>query len=399
MKETWKIAKWEVMRNLRNKQFIIGLLLTPIIMAMFSGVPRLLERWNQPAVSTYYVLDQAQGMQGLSEMSLGNVLLKSYAGSAETIEQSVREAEVAGYFSLHHGFFETGELELFFNERNNDGVGVIGSFLSNLLQQQRMQAANIAPEQLAHLTSQASVVAVAMESADVPGGEEVIVSMAFIALIFLLIFSSGTMLMQSALQERRDRMAEVVLSSIRPNQLMQGKVLGHFLLGVLQLVFWIALGLPAIIYFLDFPVWEAITQVNVPVLLFFGLFGYLLFSAIFVSLGATMEDLQSAGNAQGLVIMLPMLSFLFIGPVVSNPDGVIAQFASIFPFTSPALMIMRNAITRVPTWELILSAVVLIATTLLIIRLAAKVFRVGMLMYGKNASMGEIVKWMQYKDV
>ena len=116
-------------------------------------------------------------------------------------------------------------------------------------------------------------------------------------------------------------------------------------------------------------------------------------------MGATMEDLQSAGNAQGHVIMLPMISFLFIGPVVANPDGVIAQFASMFPFTSPTLMIMRNAITRVPSWQLVVSGVLLLATTLLITHLAAKVFRVGMLMYGKNASVGEIIKWMQYKDV
>lgn len=258
--------------------------------------------------------------------------------------------------------------------------------------------AQIAPEQVAYLTAPAEVISVPISEADEPEAMEMLVSTVFVVLIFFLIFTSGTMLMQSALQERRDRMAEVVLSSILPSQLMQGKILGHFLLGMIQLVFWLIIGLPLVIYFIDFPVWEAISATNIPLLLFFGLLGYLLFSALFVSMGATMEDLQSAGNSQGLVIMLPMMSFLFLGPVMSNPDGTIAVFASLFPFTSPAIMIIRNAMTKVPGWQMLVSAILLLITTWVISKLAAKIFRIGTLMYGKTATIGEIVKWVRYKE-
>ena len=193
-------------------------------------------------------------------------------------------------------------------------------------------------------------------------------------------------------------MAEVVLSSIPPSTLMQGKIIGHFLLGLIQLGFWLALGLPIALYFLDFSLVEALQAANLPVILFFGLGGYLLFSALFVGLGATMEDLQSAGNSQGMVIMLPMLAFLFIGPVVSNPDGSIAVFASIFPFTSSAIMMMRSGLTAVPLWQMLTSAALLLVTALATMRLAAKIFRVGMLMYGKNATPKEIMRWLRYKE-
>lgn len=397
MKDTWKIAKWEVMRNLTNKQFIIGLLLTPVIMVVFGGLPVLLQRWNEPAVVTYYVVDELGVLPSLKAQTPDNVILEEYA-EKESIEKAVQENKAAGYFLLDSGFVNTGQIELKYNERNNESITVIRTLLTRTLQNQRIQMAQIAPEQVAYLMAPAEVISVPISEADEPEAMEMLVSTVFVVLIFFLIFTSGTMLMQSALQERRDRMAEVVLSSILPSQLMQGKILGHFLLGMIQLVFWLIIGLPLVIYFIDFPVWEAISATNIPLLLFFGLLGYLLFSALFVSMGATMEDLQSAGNSQGLVIMIPMMSFLFLGPVMSNPDGTIAVFASLFPFTSPAIMIIRNAMTKVPGWQMLVSAILLLITTWVISKLAAKIFRIGMLMYGKTATIGEIVKWVRYKE-
>lgn len=397
MRDTWKIAKWEVMRNLTNKQFIIGLLLTPVIMVVFGGLPVLLQRWNEPAVVTYYVVDELGVLPSLKAQTPDNVILEEYA-EKESIEKAVQENKAAGYFLLDSGFVNTGQIELKYNERNNESITVIRTLLTRTLQNQRIQMAQIDPEQVAYLMAPAEVISVPINETDEPETMEILVSTVFVVLIFFLIFTSGTMLMQSALQERRDRMAEVVLSSILPSQLMQGKILGHFLLGMIQLVFWLIIGLPLVIYFIDFPVWEAISATNIPLLLFFGLLGYLLFSALFVSMGATMEDLQSAGNSQGLVIMIPMMSFLFLGPVMSNPDGTIAVFASLFPFTSPAIMIIRNAMTKVPGWQMLVSAILLLITTWVISKLAAKIFRIGMLMYGKTATIGEIVKWVRYKE-
>ncbi len=270
--------------------------------------------------------------------------------------------------------------------------------LTALLQQLRLASSQISPEQVAFVTAPAQVKEIAIEEELEPQAMHMAVSGVFTILVFFLIFTSGTMLMQSALQEKRDRMAEVILSSVSPRELMQGKILGHFLLGLIQLGFWIALGLPIARYFWDFSVMEALQAVNLPVILFFGLGGYLLFSALFVGLGATMEDLQSASNSQGLVLMLPMLAFLFLGPTFTNPDGTVAVFASIFPFTSPAIMMLRTGLTRVPLWQTLSSAGLLLVTALVLMGLAAKIFRVGMLMYGKNASLKEVARWLSYKD-
>ncbi len=399
MNKTMKIIQWEVMRNLRNKQFIIGLLITPVIILLFAGVPKILERFDKPVVHKYLVIDEIDILESVSEsIPIENLILDRYEGEREEVSAEVTERGFTGYVILPANFWEAGSIEINYKERNQIGERVLQSLLSGYLQQHRMQEFEVDAAELQYLTANVELDLKPLEEAVVPQVNEIIVSAVFLMLIFYLIFSSGSMLMQSSLQERRDRMAEIMLSSVRANQLMSGKIVGQFLLGMMQLFFWIAISIPAVIYFLDFPVMQALAETNLLVIGLFGLFGYLLFSSMFVSMGATMEDMQSAGNSQGLVMLIPLLSMLFLTPVISNPNGVVSRFASIFPITSPFLMVLRNAITQVPVWEIILSFSLLFLSALLVIRLAGKIFRIGMLMYGKTATIGEIFHWLKYKE-
>lgn len=397
MRNAWKIASWEVLRNLTNKQFIFGLVITPLIMALFIVVPVFLERMNQPSEITYYVVDELGAADTLKELLPTHVVLVE-AEPGSDLRELVLSKKGAGYFLLQESFVTTGQLELFYNDSNSQAVSPLRQALTALLQQLRLAGSGVSPEELALLTASAQVQQVPLKEEAQPQTMHLVVSSVFTGLVYFLVFTSGTMLMQSAVQEKRDRMAEVVLSSISPRELMQGKIVGHFLLGLIQLGFWLALGLPFAVRFLDFPILEALRAVNLPVILAFGLGGYLLFSALFVGLGATMEDLQSAGNAQSIVIMLPMLAFLFLGPVISNPNGSIAVFASLFPLTSSAIMMLRSGFTAVPLWQQLLSAALLLITAFITMRASAKIFRVGMLMYGKNATPKEVWKWLRYRE-
>jgi ABC-2 type transport system permease protein len=397
MRNAWKIASWEVLRNLTNKQFIFGLIITPLIMALFIVVPVFLERMNQPSEITYYVVDELGATATLKELLPTHVVLVE-AEPGSDLRELVLSKKGAGYFLLQESFVTTGQLELFYNDSNSQAVSSLRQALTALLQQLRLAGSGVSPEELALLTASAQVQQVPLKEEAQPQTMHLVVSSVFTGLVYFLVFTSGTMLMQSAVQEKRDRMAEVVLSSISPRELMQGKIVGHFLLGLIQLGFWLALGLPFAVRFLEFPILEALRAVNLPVILAFGLGGYLLFSALFVGLGATMEDLQSAGNAQSIVIMLPMLAFLFLGPVISNPNGSIAVFASLFPLTSSAIMMLRSGFTAVPLWQQLLSAALLLITAFITMRASAKIFRVGMLMYGKNATPKEVWKWLRYRE-
>lgn len=399
MNSTWKILQWEVMRSLRSKQFIIGLLITPLIIVIFAGLPSFLEKIDRPDIVRYYVIDEIEIFETLSNaIPSENIVLKRYDGEPEEIEAQVQKDKFAGYFVLQQDLWQTGKMTLFFRERKHQAEGIIRGVLSGMIQQYRIHELEVDMKMVSYLTSPAVLDMIPLEEAIDPQRNEMVVSMVFITLILFLIFSSGTMLMQSASREKRDRMAEIILSSIKSSQLMQGKIIGQFLLGMIQLLFWIGLSLPLVSYLTDFPVAQALIEANLPLIIIFGLLGYLLFSSLYVSIGATMEDIQSAGDTQGLVIMIPLLSVLFITPVFNNPNGIISRFASFFPITSPIIMILRNSFTSVPLWEVIISGVILSITAFLIIRIAGKIFRTGMLLYGKTASIGEIIRWLKYPE-
>ena len=396
--DTIKIAIWELMRNLNNKQYIISLLITPLIMVVFAGLPKLLEKMDKPSMTKLYVVGNADVAKQLSQALPTDQFNIQEAADQVQAEELVYREKAAGYLLIGADFLNTGKLAYHYNKRNPSAFASVQGALSELLKVKRMLSMNMSAEQLTYLTANASIEQIAMEKAAAPKDNAMAVSLTFLVLVFFLIFSSGSMLMQSALQERRDRMAEIVLSSIKPHHLMQGKILGHLLLGVIQMTFWILLSLPGVVYLLDFPLLQALSDTNIPLLIFFGVSGYLLFSTIYVSVGSTMDDLQSAGNTQSMIMMIPMLSILFITPIVKNPEGTIAKFSCIFPLTSPMAMIMRSAFVKISLWEVLVSASVLLVSIYLFVRLAAKIFRVGMLMYGKTANFNEMMKWLRYKD-
>ncbi|MDD4518319.1 MAG: ABC transporter permease [Limnochordia bacterium] len=394
MNGTRQIMMWEIMRNLRNKQFLLGLILTPLIIVVFAGIPLLIEKLEKPEIDTYVVFDEL-GLLGtlvqLTESS--NIEVKGYDG--EDLAGYAEEIKAKGYFTLTESFIETGSVTV--HMEKPQGIEKLQALLTALLQNTRIQQSAIDPNLIQRLSAPCQVIPAYPNGDAAKQARNMLVSMVLTILVVILILATGGMLLYSALQEKRDRMAEVVLSSISPLELMQGKILGNFVLGVIQFGLWLLLGVGVAKFGFHFPVEEYIVWQQLPVLLVFGLLGYLLYASLFVGLGATMEDVQSAGSLQGLAFALPSIGAIFIGPVIQNPDGMIATIVSLFPFTSPWIVMMRSGLTVVPLWELLLSAGILLITTVLVMFAAAKIFRVGMLMYGKTATPKEIWKWFRYE--
>jgi len=130
-------------------------------------------------------------------------------------------------------------------------------------------------------------------------------------------------------------------------------------------------------------------------LLFIAFAGYLLFAAIFVAIGATVEDMTATSNFQGMVMMLPFLPVIFIGPILADPSGLIAKIGSFIPVTAPAILLFRLSILEEWPWvEIGIAVIILVFSIWLFMKLAGKIFKMGILMYGKNATPKEIWKWM-----
>ena len=234
-----------------------------------------------------------------------------------------------------------------------------------------------------------------------------ILGMVFTVLIYMFIFSYGGMVMQGVVEEKTNRIVEVMISSVKPFDLMMGKLIGIGLVGLTQFGIWLLIILSFSLFgnlFLnDAGIMNEINQyIAVPDILklcfYFVLFfigGYLIYASLFAAIGAMVNSPEDTQQYMMPITILILFAFYAGFYSAQNPDGPLAFWTSIIPLTSPIVMMTRLPFD-VPLWELLLSIFLLVITVVLIILLAAKIYRVGILMYGKKPSYSEIIKWLKY---
>jgi ABC-2 type transport system permease protein len=251
---------------------------------------------------------------------------------------------------------------------------------------------------------------------------------AFGYLIMMFIVIYGNMVMRSVIEEKVSRIIEVIISSVKPFQLMMGKIIGTSLAGILQFLIWVLLGLTAMFVVTTiFGVQMGATSgledqalqtaqnqmsssvqlyiaelLNLPIatilisfiLYFIG--GYFLYSSFYAAIGAAVDN-ETDSQQFLLPIIMPLILGVYIGffTVINDPHGSVATVFSMIPLTSPIVMMMRIPF-GVPLWQIILSLVLLFATFFLVVWFAAKIYRVGILMYGKKPTWKELIKWSKY---
>ena len=401
MRNTMKVARWEIKRNLKNKSFIIGMFLTPIIFLAFLLLPDLFSSDEEAATTKVYV-NEGLGVYEQLEAAAANT--EWQMEQTDVMEQEAEAAlgteEDAAYVFIDEESVETGQVTVYTNEETSSAFMDEVQILGGPLQMLQIEQLGLTPEE-AGIVAQGIVfedAAVASDDEDLFSESmlERVIPGAFAAVVMLSIVFTGMAIFQSASQEKKDKIAEIILSSLTPADLMQGKIIGYFVLGLVQVVVFIVIALPVLIWKIDFPVIEYLLVPELLVLLLIAILGYLLYAALFVGIGATMADMSTAGNFQGFVMMLPFSPFLFIGPVFSDPSGFFAQLGSYIPFTSPGVLILRLSLLEEWPWvEIIIAIAVLIVSVWIFMKLAGKVFQTGILMYGKNATPGEIWKWIR----
>ena len=234
-----------------------------------------------------------------------------------------------------------------------------------------------------------------------------VMGMVFTLLIYVFIFMYGAMVMQGVMEEKTNRIIEVIVSSVKPFDLMMGKLIGIGLVGLTQLGIWAAvlLGFSFSGIFLSgsISMFHSMSTlfgaVNVfEICLYFVLFfigGYMMYASLFAAIGAivnSQEDTQQYIMPISILVLFAFYAGFFSA---KNPDGPLAFWSSLVPFTSPIVMMVRVPF-GVPWWQMLLSVALLAITVILIVKLAAKIYRVGILMYGKKPTYAEIVKWLKY---
>ncbi|WP_372932308.1 ABC transporter permease [Mariniphaga sediminis] len=254
-------------------------------------------------------------------------------------------------------------------------------------------------------------------------------------IIYFFVFMYGAMVMRSVMEEKKNRIVEVIISSVKPFQLMSGKIIGTALVGLTQVAIWVVIGLIALLAVQSFfspevsqqmgqslmesrqgmgpaitqpageqqltEMMELIGNLNLPLIffsfVFYFLAGYLMYSSLLGAVGAAVDNDEDSQQMVFPITFPLILSIMLLFPIARNPEGPVAFWGSIIPFTSPVAMLARVPY-GVPVWELLLSMFLLVLATWGSIWAAAKIYRTGLLMYGKKVTLKELIKWLRYKN-
>ena len=416
MHKIWLIIKREYLVRVRKKSFIVMTILGPLLMAALFFVPIFLANENQ---ETRIIAVNQQDVFNLENTELIRfTIIPDF--EASNLKKNFNESP---YYALL--YIENNNFTLYSNQQISlNVIRDIEKQVEQILETNNLQKAGIDPQIIKNARIEVTINTklIDKDGTSTDSHSEASMGIGFISgiLIYMFIFMYGTMVMRGVIEEKTSRIIEVIISSVKPFQLMMGKILGVALVGLTQFILWIFLTIIlstiAELIFLDTAkiasemstneqsiILAQITNItggiNLTIIfisfIFYFLAGYLMYSSLFAAIGSAV-DAEADTQQFILPITIPLiLSFLLIQPIMDNPEGTLAFWMSIIPFTSPVVMMVRLPF-GIENWELLLSMAILVATFITTTWLAGRIYRTGILMYGKKASYKEIWKWLKY---
>jgi ABC-2 type transport system permease protein len=221
----------------------------------------------------------------------------------------------------------------------------------------------------------------------------------FALMLYMTILLYGISVQRSILEDKNSRIVEILLSTVRPLQLMLGKVIGVGGVGLTQYAIWAAVAVAGSAYVkASNPAFANMATIAPLTLVFFVVYfvlGYLLYSAIYAAIGAMVNTDQEAQQMQMPVTMLLVIPMIFLQFILKDPDSTTSIVLSLVPFFTPILMMIRLTTATPPMWQLLLSVVIMLGSILACAAIAARIFRIGILMYGKRPTLPEIFRWIR----
>ena len=430
MKKILIVLRSEFIRRVRSPWFIIGTLLAPVMLIAIAILPAALGLAASDSTERRIaVIDETGALfDGLMRNAPDGFVFERSSAPPETLRTAVMEGAFNGYLSLPASLMQDEGEAVFYSV---EGSGLSGEMrleraLSSALEDVRLAEQNVSQEVLDILNASIPVRAVKLteqgEQADSAAFYSVLgYIMGFI--IYVAMFLYGAYVIQGVLEEKTTRVIEVMVSSVRPFQMLMGKVLGIGAVGLVQMVVWSGLMLAAtlsagsiaalfldptefnlpmgasqeqLLQAADFTVPSIAPQVFVWFVLFF-IGGYLLYASLFAAVSSVVEQQQDAQGLLTPIYALIIIPIMFIVFFVESPNSTLATVMSMIPFFSPILMVVRVAVTEVPFWQVSLAFLLLVATFMGAMWLSSRIYRVGILMYGKKPRIKDLIRWVRYQ--
>lgn len=423
MRKIWAVIRREFLERVRSKWFIIGTVLGPVLMFGIIAIPILVgERGGNRTVTVLDATTTGFG-ERLTEMldGAGTVIAQRVITDAPSLEDAAgslaRRVEleaIDGFIIVTDAVVDDGRAE--YRGRNVTSLTdmqTLQVILRNAVFSERLRREGVDPSLVARARIPVNLTTKKIRDGQVTeesGEASFFLAYAMWFLLYIAILLYGIQVMGSVVEEKTTRVIEVLTSSLRPFQLLAGKILGVGAVGLLQLGIWVGFGKlmldqrvrvasllgqgeeAAALANLSLP---EVSFMTIAVFLAYFLLGYFLYAAMFAAVAAMVNSEAEARQAQTPVVMLLVIPTVLMIGILDNPDGSMAVALSLIPFTSPIGMPVRWAATPIPLTELAGSLAILVATVVAITWIAGRIYRVGILMYGKKPGIRELIRWVR----
>lgn len=417
MDKIWLVIKREYSVRVRKKSFIIMTLLTPLLMGLLIIGPSYLSSISQNM--------EMEDIKHIAFFETNNLFSSDIKNSKtlnfskipkeeiKNIKENISEGPYFAFLDLSN---YDSMINIFSSQQINfEIINEIESKIYSIIEKQHYQDNDINIEKIKNTMPKIKLNPIQLNEEgveeDANSAARSVVGILFGFSIYLFIFMYGSMVMRGVIEEKTNRIVEIIISSIKPFQLLLGKIIGIALVGLTQFILWVSLTIliSQIAYFtflnseneLLNTIFQSMQGIEMFELIFYFIFyflgGYLLYGSFFACIGSAVDN-ESDTHQMVLPITIPLiLSIVMIEAIIRNPDGSLALWMSIFPLSSPIAMMIRLPFEGVEYWELLLSMSLLILSFLIATWLSSRIYRIGILMYGKKNSFKELIKWIKYK--
>ncbi len=407
MMRIWIIIKWEFLNRARSKLFLITTFLLPIFAVGLLYIPTLLLEIEPENITTVVLVHKESNdalikrfkekVDSSFRLDNGNPqYLFSRLNSEVDAMDSVANKYFDCYLFIPDDILNSGIVSYYSHSLSNIKLyNQLRRSLNQAVIEERMIQKNIDVTLVGQLSRNIIFDTFEVDESGIASdGDELasfFIPILFVMILFMTVFMSGQLLLRSVMEERTNRTIEILLSSVSPDQLMAGKILGLGMLGLVQMTFYLILGFITA-YFRDIPI---IDLNQFPVFMIYFVTGYLFYSSIYATMGTFFNSEQEAQQSSGLIGIIAVLPVIFASYFITNPGSSFTIALSYFPPITPFMMILRLGTGTVEWMEILFTTFILVICCWGMMKFSGKIFRTAILLYGKKITLKEILKWLK----
>ena len=426
------IIKREYLVRVRTRAFVIGTIITPVLMIGLIALPiffatrgggerrvTILDQSGDPEL--FEALKRSIESRGQSDDELNRrdpgvgstryMLTRRVVAPGENLEaiqlqlnQQADKDPDSTYMVLRAGGLDKIEPEYYAKNTSDFSIGTLERAVTDAVSGLRLKRAGLDQSQIASYTRR-----VELRTKKIAAGGEVkeggradfVVAFVLLIFIYMSVLIYGLFVMRGVIEEKQSRIVELLVSSVKPTQMMMGKVIGIGLVGLTQIGVWVLSAVLLTTAGVSVFAKRGLSMPNIPpvLLVYFVVYfvlGYFLFATLYALVGSTVSSEEDAQQAQMPVTLLLVVPMVIFNMILANPTSGASIVISMIPFFAPTLMMMRIAVINPPLWQILLSMGIMLATILGCVWIAARIYRIGILMYGKRPNLADLGRWLRY---